>query len=526
MSRSAHIIQKISDLPEHYNCVDILEHNLAERPDKIALYSVEREMTFRQVSQEVNQAGNALKKLGVRIGDCVALISLDLPEWVTSFFGILKVGGVAVGMSTTLTPREYAYMLDDCRARILIVSESLLPQIQKITAERQFLEHVVVIGQPARKSDLAYVDWIKGESTELSTAPTHRDDFCTLNYTSGTTGNPKGIPHAHKDMPISSQLYTVNKLGLTENDRTFSVARLFFTYGLGVTLFSSWHVGASTVLCSKPPRVATNVLETIDRFKPTFLFSVPTAYASLLAVEGFERYDLSSLRMCVAAGEALPVPVWHSWKEKTGLKIVESMGTTEAFALFLSNDPNDPHCDTTGKVVEGFELKIMDENGQEVRPGEIGDLFVKGETFSLFYLHQYQRTQYYFRGEWLYTGDKFYADEEGFYHYAGRADDMLKVGGIWVSPVEIEHTLRTHEAVFECCVMGYPDRDELIKPKAFIGLRKGYTPSEELGNQLIEHCKANMAAYKRPRWIEFMSELPKTATGKIQRSALRYVATR
>src|SRR5438093_1665452 len=513
---------KISDLPFHYNCVDILENNLVKRADKIALYGVEREMTFQQVSQEVNRVGNALKKRGVRIGDAVALLALDLPEWVTSFFGILKVGGVAVGMSTTLTPKEYAYMLDDCRARVLIVSENLLPQIEEIQAERQFLEYVVVIGRPTGKSHLAYEDFIKGESTELAAAPTHRDDFCALNYTSGTTGQPKGIPHAHKDMPISSQLYAVNKLGMTESDRTFSVARLFFTYGLCVNLFSPWYVGGSMVLCSKPPRVPTNVLETIDRFQPTFLFSVPTAYASLLAFDGFKQYDLSSLRMCVAAGEALPAGLWHSWKEKTGLKIIESMGTTEAFALFLSNDPGDPHCDTTGKVVEGFELKITDENGKDVPPGEIGDLFVKGETFSLFYLHQYHKTQQYFRGEWLYTGDKFYMDEGGFYHYAGRADDMLKAGGIWVSPVEIEHTLRTHEAVLECCVMGYPDRDELIKPRAFVVPRQGYTPSDELAKELIEHCKANMAAYKRPRWIEFMSDLPKTATGKIQRSALRY----
>jgi acyl-coenzyme A synthetase/AMP-(fatty) acid ligase len=200
------------------------------------------------------------------------------------------------------------------------------------------------------------------------------------------------------------------------------------------------------------------------------------------------------------------------------------MGTTEAFALFLSNDPADPHPDTTGKLVEGFELKIVDENGKEVPTGEIGDLMVKGECFSLFYLHQYHRTQMYFRGEWLYTGDKFWVDKDGYYHYSGRADDMLKAGGIWVSPVEIEHTLGTHEAVFEVCVMGYPDRDELIKPKAFVGLRKGYTPSDELAKELVEYCKANMAAYKRPRWIEFMSELPKTATGKIQRSALRYSA--
>ncbi len=514
---------KISDLPLHYNCIDMLEHNLAKRADKLALYSLEREMTFRQIAQEVNQVGNALKKLGVRMGEFVAILSLDLPEWVTSFCATLKIGGVAVGMSTTLTSPEYAYMLDDCRARVLIVHETLLPRIEVIRTGRPFLEHVVVIGRPGGKGDIAYADWIKGETTEFRAAPTHRDDFCTLNYTSGTTGPPKGIPHAHKDMPISSQLYTVNILGLTENDRTFSVARLFFTYGLGVTLFSPWHVGASTVLCSKSPRVATNVLETIDRFKPTFLFNVPTGYASLMAVERFtERYDLSSLRVCAAAGEPLPASLWHAWKEKTGFEIIESMGTTEAFALFLANRPGHIRPGTIGKVVDGFELKIVDENGQEVPRGEIGDLMVKGETFSLFYLHQYHKSQHMFRGEWLFTGDKFYMDEEGCYHYAGRVDDMLKAGGIWVSPVEIENTLRTHKAVFECAVMGYPDRDELVKPKAFVALRQGYTASAELANELIEHCKANMAGYKRPRWIEFMDELPKTATGKIQRSALRY----
>lgn len=517
---------KISDLPLHYNCVDILEHNLAERPDKVALYSLERNMTFRQVSLEVNRAGNALKKLGVRMSDFVALLSLDLPEWVTSFFGVIKVGGIVVGMSTTLTPTEYAYMLDDSRARVLIVHESLLPKIIEVRAERPFLEHVIVIGQPQQPLPAGYVaydDWIKNESTELKPAPTHRDDFCTINYTSGTTGFPKGIQHAHKDMPISCQLYTVNILGLKEIDRTFSVARLFFTYGLGVALFSPWHVGASAVFCSKPPRTAANVLETIDRFKPTFLFNVPTGYASMLAIENFnQKYDVSSLRVCAAAGESLPIPLFNGWKERTGLEIIESMGTTEAFALFLSNRPDDNRPGTIGKCVPGFELKITDDNGLEVPPGEIGDLQVKGETFALFYLHQYHKSQNSFRGPWLFTGDKFLVDEDGYYHYVSRNDDMLKVGGIWVSPVEIEHMLRTHKAVYECCVMGYPDGDKLVKPKAFVALRPGFKPSDELANELIEYCKSNMASYKRPRWVEFMEELPKTATGKIQRSALRF----
>jgi len=370
---------------------------------------------------------------------------------------------------------------------------------------------------------VSYVDFIKGQSTDLHAAPTHRDDFCTLNYTSGTTGPPKGIQHAHKDFPISSDLYPVKVLGINENDRTFSIARLFFTYGLGVNLFAPFHVGASTILSSQPPRNAANVLEAIARFKPTFLFNVPTGYASMMAVEGFtQKYDLSSLRRCMAAGEALPAALWNAWKEKTGLEIIEGMGTTEAFALFLSNYPGDVRLGSTGKCVEGFEVKLIDENGNEVKQGEIGDMVVKGETFALFYLHQYHKTQNTFRGEWLFTGDKFTQDADGFYHYAGRVDDMLKAGGIWVSPAEIESTLRTHEAVYECAVMGYPDKDGLLKPKAFIALRKGFTASEALATALIDHCKANMAGYKRPRWVEFMDELPKTATGKIQRSALRH----
>ncbi len=518
-------VMRISDLPLQYNCVDVLEHNLAVRDDKTALYSLEREMTFREVSEEVNQVSNALEKLGVRMGTFVALLSLDVPEWVTSFFGVMKIGGVAIGMSTTLTPPEYAYMLDDSRARVLVVHQRLVGKVADILAARVFLKHVVVIGRADRTVQIEsvnFADWIAGESKEREAAPTHQDDFCTLNYTSGTTGPPKGIQHAHKDMPISSQLYTINTLGLGETDRTFSIARLFFTYGLGVNLFSPWHIGASTVLCSEPPRKAANVLETIDRFKPTFLFNVPTGYASMLAVEGFsEKYDLSSLRLCAAAGESLPASLWESWKEKTSLEIVEGMGTTEAIALFLSNRPDDIKPGTIGKVVEGFETKIIDEDGREVPRGEIGDLMVKGETFALFYLHQYHKSQNSFRGEWLFTGDKFILDEDGYYHYIGRVDDMLKAGGIWVSPVEIENTLRTHEAVYECCVMGRSDQDGLVKPKAFVSLRDGFNPSDELSEALIGHCKTHMAPYKRPRWVEFMDELPKTATGKIERAALR-----
>src|SRR3990172_1051218 len=471
-------MRRAADVPLYYNAVDILERNLAERADKVALHSPDRAMTFRQVSNEANQVGNALKKLGVRLGDLVGILSLDCPEWVTAFFGSLKIGAIAVGMNTLLRPQEYAYILRDCRARVLIVHETLLSAIEEIRDALPFLERVIVIGSPIRGGDLTYRDWIRAETAELEAAPTHRDDLCTLNYSSGTTGEPKGIPHAHKDMPLSAQLYGVDAIGLCDDDRTFAIAKLFFTYGLGNNLMYPWCVGASVVLSPASARVAANVLEAIDRFKPTILHGVPTNYAAMLAVEGFtEKYDLSSLRMCISAGEALPVPIWQAWKQQTGLEIIEGIGTVENFALFLTNRPGDNRPGSTGKPVEGFEIKIVDDDGNPVPLGEVGNLLVKGETASLSYLHQYDKSRRTFRGEWLFTGDKYYVDADGYYHHVGRADDMLKVGGIWVSPVEVESALLGHEAVLEAAVGGQSDQSNLINPKAFVVLKKGHEPS-------------------------------------------------
>lgn len=513
---------RASDLPLYYNAVDILERNLAQRANKVALLSYERELTFQQVANEVNQVGNALKKLDVRMGDYVGILSLDVPEWVTCFFATLKIGGIAIGMNTLLKPHEYEYMLRDSRARVLIVHEMLLPSIEPIRDNLEFLKHVIVIGQPQREGDMAYGDWISGESTKLEAAPTHRDDFCSLNYSSGTTGAPKGILHAHKDYPLTSQLWGVDVLGLRESDRTFGAPKLFFTFGLGGVLIFPWYVGASVVLFHGPPRIATKMLEVIDKFKPTILYNAPTGYAAIMAQEGFNTdYDLSSLRLGVSAGEALPAPVWQRWKEKTGVDIIDGIGSTENFHIFISNRPGDIRPGSSGKPFDGYELKIVDDNGSEVPRGEIGNLLVKGETAALFYLHQYERSQKTFLGEWLFTGDKYYVDEDGYYWHAGRSDDMMKVGGIWVSPVEVESTLISHPAVLECAVVAQEDQDTLIKPKAYIVLRQGRTGSDELTQELIDYCKQQMAAYKRPRWVEYVDELPKTATGKIQRFKLR-----
>lgn len=513
---------KASDLATHYNAVDVLERNLASRSEEPALSTREGTRTFGEISREVNRVGNALRSLGVRPGDCVAILAPDCIEWVAAFFGTVKVGAVALGMNTLLTPREHAFMLRDSRARVLVVHASLWESLREARGELESLEHVILIGPGSGPAEPGYADWIAPEPSELDAARTHRDDFCSLNYSSGTTGEPKGIFHAHKDYPLAAELWGVQVLGLTASDRTFAAAKLFFTFGLGGNLIFPWYVGASAVLFAGSPRQATHVLEIVSEFRPTILYNAPTGYASALAVENLEHaYDLSSLRLCVSAGEALPEPLWREWKRRTGLDIVDGIGSTENFHIFLSNRPDDIRPGSSGKPMDGYELRLVDDDGEAVPAGEVGNLWVKGETAALFYLHRAEQSRQTFRGEWLVTGDKYRCDEQGYYWHAGRSDDMLKVGGIWVSPVEVESALISHPAVLECAVVGREDDAGLVKPAAFVHLNAGVESSEELKGTLIEHCKSEMAAYKRPRWIDFVPELPKTATGKIQRFRLR-----
>lgn len=509
-------------LPRFYNAIEILEHNLPERSSQIALYSEGRQMTFQEVSDEVNQVGNALRRLDVRMGEYVGILLPDSPEWAATFFGIAKVGAIAICMNTLLQPHEYSHMLQDSRARVLVVDESLLHAIEPIRGQLPRLKYVIVVGRPQRPDDLSYRQWIRQEPVRLEVEQTHRDDFCSLHYSSGTTGEPKGIHHAHKDYPLIAELSGVQLFGLQPGDRTFSVAKLSFVYGLGANLVFPWYVGASTILYAGSARTIGGVLKMIEQFKATFLVGIPTAYTAMLALDNFtERFDLSSLRLCISAGEALPASIWQAWKAKTGLEILDTVGCTETFHTFLSNRPGAVRPGSSGKPSPGYEVKLIDDQGKEVPIGEVGNLMVKGESVAQFYLHQYERSRHTFRGEWLFTGDKFICDADGYYWHAGRSDDMLKVGGLWVSPVEVEGVLMTHPAVLECAVIGEHDQSDLVKPKAMIRLREGIQGSDALVRELLGHCAGRLAPYKCPRWIEFIGELPKTATGKIQRYKLR-----
>ncbi|MFQ5690004.1 MAG: benzoate-CoA ligase family protein [Gemmatimonadota bacterium] len=527
---------RASDLPAHYNAVELLEWNLEGRAEKVALCSPSRELTFRQVCQEVNRLGNGLRALGVRPGDRVGILAPDSPEWAVSFFACLKIGAVATGLNTLLRPHEYAYMLRDGHVRVLIASARFLVMLREISGEIDAVEWIVAVGADGESEAAAagvplasggcgprVLEWdacLAGQSSELEAERTHREDYGTLNYSSGTTGAPKGIFHAHQDYALTARLWGVDVLGLRETDRTFSIAKLFFAYGLGGNLLFPWSVGASTVVYPGSPRDTERVLEAIGRFRPTILYNAPTGYAAMLASPELER-SVGSLRLCVSAGESLPAPLWHEWKERTGIDIIDGIGSTELFHIFISNRPDDIRPGCSGKPVPGYEARVVDERGRAVGPGQVGSLHIKGESAALSYLHQCELGRKTFLGEWVSTGDQYRVDEDGYYWHAGRSDDMLKVGGIWVSPVEVESTLIGHPAVSECAVVGVVDAAGLIKPKAWVRLGDGHAPSEELARSLIAYCREQMAAYKRPRWIEFVEELPKTATGKIQRFRLR-----
>ncbi len=357
---------------------------------------------------------------------------------------------------------------------------------------------------------------VEGSSALMDAAPTSPDDSCFWLYSSGSTGQPKGAVHLQHDMVYSLETYGKQVLAVREDDICFSAAKLFFAYGLGNGLYFPFGAGATTALMPERPTPAS-VYSTIGRHRPTIFFGVPTLYASMLQQEG----SLDGVRLCVSAGEALPADILRRWVERHHVQIADGIGSTEIVHIFISNSADSIKPGSSGKVVPGYEARIVDENFEDLPVGEIGTLLIKGDSICACYWNKHEKTKSTFLGEWINTDDKYYRDEEGFYYYVGRSNDMLKVGGIWVSPVEVESCLIGHPAVFECAVIGAPDVDTLIKPKAFVVLQPGYSPDAQMEKELKEHVKKELAHYKFPRWIQFVEELPKTATGKLKRFELR-----
>jgi benzoate-CoA ligase len=411
-----------------------------------------------------------------------------------------------VAVNTLLTPKDYEYMMSDSRAKALLVSPPLKPQFDPFLSKLPFLKHVLVPPFELAKS-----------SPELKAAPTTRDDACFWLYSSGSTGMPKGTVHVHSSMRLTAEFYAKGVLGLKESDVCYSAAKFFFAYGLGNSLSFPLAVGATTVVMAERPTPDAVFKRLLER-KPTIFFGVPTLYAAMLASAAFPARDQLKLRACVSAGEALPPQISKTFKEKTGVEIYDGIGSTEMLHIFLSNRPGDLRYGTTGKAVPGYELRLVDEQGNDVKQGELGELLIKGPTAANLYWNNREKSRGTFVGEWTRSGDKYTQDADGFYAYGGRTDDMLKVSGIWVSPAEVEAALVSHEAVLEAAVVGKEDEQKLVKPKAFIVLKPGKQASVE---DLQAYVKSKLAPYKYPRWIEFATELPKTATGKIQRFKLR-----
>jgi benzoate-CoA ligase len=507
------------ELPDLYNAATtFVDENLSQgRGAKVAIYYQDQTITYQEVFDNVNRTGNALKDLGVEIENRVLVILPDSPVFAYSFFGAIKIGAVAVPTNPWMFAEDYEYLINDSRARAIIVHESTLPEIEKIPGNTPFLKHVLVVGKPNGKS-LSYENLIAKASTKLEAEKTTKDDVCFWGYTSGSTGKPKGAVHLQHDMVTISDLFVKPVLGMNENDLCFSASKMFFSYGLGNSLYFPFRFGASTVLWPEKPD-PEKILEVIDKYKPTLFFSVPTLFARLLRVE--KQYDLSSLRICLSSGEPLPPAIFHQWKDRTGLELLDVVGSTEATHDFLANRPGRAKAGSSGEVTPAFEAKIVDDEGREVPVGEVGSLMVKGDANAPYYWNKHEQTKRTMQGEWLKTGDTYYRDGAGYYWYCGRSDDMMKVGGLWVSPIEIENTLMEHPAVLESGVIGSTDADGLLKPKAFVLLKSEFKPSDQLCSELQNHVKSKLAPYKYPRWIEFVDDLPKTVTGKIQRFRLR-----
>jgi len=507
------------DLPDVYNAATtFVDENIAQgRGGKIAIYYDDQKITYQEVFEKVNRTGNALRNLGIEIENRVLLILPDSPEFAYSFFGAIKIGAVAVPTNPWMFAKDYGYLINDSRARAIVVHESVLPEIEKIWNNTPFLKRVIVVGA-ARGKALSYAEVIANASEKLDAETTTKDDVCFWGYTSGSTGSPKGAVHLQHDMITITDLFVKPVLGMSGHDLCFSASKMFFSYGLGNSLYFPFRFGASTVLWPEKPD-PEKILQVVEKYRPTFFFSVPTLYARFLRVQ--KKYDLSSLRICLSSGEPLPPAMFHQWRDSTGLELLDVVGSTEAAHDFLANRPGRAKAGSSGEVTPAFEAKIVDDDGRELPIGQVGNLMVKGDANSPYYWNKHEQTKRTMQGEWLKTGDTYYCDGEGYYWYCGRSDDMMKVGGLWVSPIEIENTLMEHPAVRESGVIGDTDADGLLKPKAFVLLKSEFKPSPELRLELQNHVKSKLAPYKYPRWVEFVEDLPKTVTGKIQRFRLR-----
>ncbi|TMC74149.1 MAG: benzoate-CoA ligase family protein [Chloroflexi bacterium] len=496
------------DLPDRYNVgADLLDRNLKARSGKVAIHSAAGDVTYGDLSRLSCGAARLLVDHGVRREERVLIVAYDSPGWVAAFLGAIRIGAVPVPVNPLLQRSEdYDHYIEDSLARVVMVDAA---GEEKLTAAAT---------RAAIKPKLLRTDEIT-PGPDVPVAPTRRDDMAFWLYSSGSTGKPKAVVHLQHDIPYTCVTYAEQVLGITERDTTFSTTGLFHAYGFGNNLTFPYWVGATTVLHAGRNTPAT-VLDTIEKRRPTLFFSAPTLYNAILNFEGAKSRDLSSIRHCVAAAESLPAEVWKRWKDAFGLTILDGVGSTEMLHIYCSNRLDDVRPGSSGKPVPGYELKILDEAGNPVPRGEAGDLYVKGDSALALYWAQHEKSKRSVLGEWFFSGDRYRVDEDGFYWYEGRSDDMIKVSGLWVSPIEIESALLEHPVVAESAVVGI-EVEGFTKIKAFVITKGDAVAGDPLVAELQEHCKSRLQRFQFPHVIEFVPELPKTVTGKIQRYKLR-----
>jgi benzoate-CoA ligase len=516
------------EFPVQFNMADyFLYHNLEEgRAEKRCLFYEDQSWTYAEAASWSNRAGNALLELGLEVEDRVLIALPDCPEFVWTWFGASRVGGVITMVNPLLPETDYEYYLDYTRARVAVIDESLVDAFLQCTRTARYLKHILVVGDPkalVAGSVIAFHSFekmVSQMSDECSRADTTRDDIAIWLFTSGSTGKPKGAVHLHHDLPYNTECYAKRVLGINENDLTLAVPKLFFGYATGTNLLFPFAAGGATALF-KERSTPQKIFEAIEQYQPTILTSVPTMINSMLNLEDSDAYDLSSLRLCLSAGEALPPELYERWVHKTGVEILDGIGSAEMFHIYITNRPGDVKPGSLGRIVDGYKAKIVDDDGRELPVGEMGTLKVNGDSAALCYWQAHEQSKATFAGDWCTTGDQFHVDEAGYYWYHGRTDEMLKVSGVFVSPAEIENCLLQHEAVLECAVIGHDPGDGLIKPKAFIVTRESFIEGDALAHEIQDFVKQSLAIYKYPRWIEFVSSLPKNDRGKIDRKQLK-----